>query len=72
MALSLFSPSESLEDISTHDIVYLFVPWVYSEVVSRVRTTEREERKETVLAVQVRVNALKASSNLLIVMFCGG
>ncbi|KAF5380918.1 hypothetical protein D9615_004167 [Tricholomella constricta] len=42
--LSLFSPNETLEDISTTDLVYLLVPYVLSEVRGRVRTTEREER----------------------------
>ncbi|KAG6889835.1 hypothetical protein C0995_014313 [Termitomyces sp. Mi166 len=42
--LSLFSPNETLEDISTADLVYLLVPYVLSEVRGRVRTTEREER----------------------------
>ncbi|KAG6906332.1 hypothetical protein DXG01_014413 [Tephrocybe rancida] len=42
--LSLFSPNEILEDISTADLVYLLVPYVFSEVRGRVRTTDREER----------------------------
>ncbi|KAG6868814.1 hypothetical protein C0993_009696 [Termitomyces sp. T159_Od127] len=42
--LSLFSPNEILEDISTTDLVYLLIPYVLSEVRGRVRTTEREER----------------------------
>ncbi|KAF8236299.1 serine/threonine protein phosphatase PP2A-associated protein [Tricholoma matsutake] len=42
--LSLFSPNEVLEDISTRDLVYLFVPYVCAEIRGRVRTTEREER----------------------------
>ncbi|KAG5353105.1 hypothetical protein C0989_010309 [Termitomyces sp. Mn162] len=44
VGLSLFSPNETLEDISTADLVYLLVPYVLSEVRGRVRTTDREER----------------------------
>jgi immunoglobulin-binding protein 1 len=43
-ALSLFSPNEQLEDISTTDLIYLIVPYVYAEVQGRVRTTGRDER----------------------------
>ncbi|KAF8077713.1 serine/threonine protein phosphatase PP2A-associated protein [Lyophyllum atratum] len=42
--LSLFSPNEILEDISTTDLVYLLVPYVQSLVRGRVMTIEREER----------------------------
>ncbi|KAF8623527.1 hypothetical protein AX15_006303 [Amanita polypyramis BW_CC] len=43
-ALSLFSTNESLEDIGTRDLVYLFVPYVLSEVQGRVRAIEMAER----------------------------
>ncbi|KAI0293543.1 TAP42-like protein [Russula brevipes] len=42
--LDLFSPNETLEDISTQDLVYLFVPYVSAEVESRARAIERDER----------------------------
>jgi hypothetical protein len=42
--LSVFSPNESLEDIGTRDLVYLFVPYALSELYGRVRASEREER----------------------------
>ncbi|TCD67275.1 hypothetical protein EIP91_000297 [Steccherinum ochraceum] len=45
-ALSLFSPNESLEDIATKDLVYLFVPFAWAEVQNRVRTTDRDDRME--------------------------
>ncbi|KAG7092778.1 hypothetical protein E1B28_009101 [Marasmius oreades] len=45
--LSLFSPNETLEDISTRELVYLLLPFVLSEVQGRVRTTEREDRLES-------------------------
>lgn len=52
-SLSLFSPNEVLEDISTRDLVYLFVPFVCAQVRARIRTTAREER--TVLLDQTQV-----------------
>ncbi|KAA1469425.1 TAP42-like protein [Dentipellis sp. KUC8613] len=42
--LSLFSPNETLEDISTRDLVYLLVPYVIADVEGRVRTTDIEDR----------------------------
>ncbi|KAI0306302.1 TAP42-like protein [Multifurca ochricompacta] len=42
--LSLFSPNETLDDISTQDLVYLFVPYVLAEIESRARATERDDR----------------------------
>ncbi|KAH9023882.1 TAP42-like protein [Lactarius hengduanensis] len=42
--LALFSPNETLDDISTQDLVYLFVPYVLAEIESRARTTERDDR----------------------------
>ncbi|KAG6820652.1 hypothetical protein H0H93_013851 [Arthromyces matolae] len=44
IGLSLFSTNETLEDISTTDLIFLLVPYILSEVRGRVRTTEREER----------------------------
>jgi len=42
--LVLFSPNERLDDISTRDLVYLTLPYVFAEVENRVRTTERMDR----------------------------
>lgn len=42
--LVLFSPNESLDDISTRDLVYLTLPYVFAEVENRVRTMERMDR----------------------------
>ncbi|KAH9852697.1 serine/threonine protein phosphatase PP2A-associated protein [Lenzites betulinus] len=50
--LALFSPNEQLADIPTRDLVYLLVPYVLSEVQSRVRATEREDRLDLVKAVK--------------------
>ncbi|KAJ7286192.1 TAP42-like protein [Mycena rebaudengoi] len=44
LGLSLFSPNEILEDISTRDLVYLLVPFALAEVQGRVRATENDER----------------------------
>ncbi|KAF8743646.1 hypothetical protein AX14_001701 [Amanita brunnescens Koide BX004] len=44
VALSIFSPNELLEDIGTTDLVYLFVPYVHSEVLDRIKTVEITER----------------------------
>lgn len=52
--LALFSPNEQLADIPTRDLVYLLVPYVLSEVQSRVRATEREDRLDLVKEVKVR------------------
>jgi immunoglobulin-binding protein 1 len=59
-ALSLFSPNEVLEDISTRNLVYLFARYVLAEVQNRTKTTDMDERM-TVLK-QTQVNSL----NLLI------
>ncbi|CAK5277309.1 unnamed protein product [Mycena citricolor] len=42
--LSMFSPNEILEDISTRDLIYLFVPYVLAETSGRIRTSEPQER----------------------------
>ncbi|KAF5387546.1 hypothetical protein D9757_006569 [Collybiopsis confluens] len=42
--LSIFSPNETLEDISTRDLIYLLVPFVSAQVQDRLRTTHPEER----------------------------
>ncbi|KAF8205785.1 TAP42-like protein [Mycena galopus ATCC 62051] len=38
LGLSLFSPNEILEDISTRDLIYLLVPYALAEVQGRVRS----------------------------------
>lgn len=53
MGLALFSPNETLEDISTKDLVYLLVPYVCAEVRGRIRTTERQERISVLKQTQV-------------------
>ncbi|TFK76248.1 hypothetical protein BDN72DRAFT_830796 [Pluteus cervinus] len=44
LGLSLFSPNESLEDISTRNLVFLSVPYVAGELQNRLKATERPRR----------------------------
>ncbi|KAJ7047183.1 TAP42-like protein [Mycena alexandri] len=44
LGLSLFSPNEILEDISTRDLIYLLVPYALAEVQGRVRAIGNDER----------------------------
>ncbi|KAG9038492.1 hypothetical protein FRB95_001349 [Tulasnella sp. JGI-2019a] len=43
-ALTLFSDNETLEDIATKDLVYMFVPYVLGEVIGRTRTIGVRDR----------------------------
>ena len=52
--LSLFSANEQLADIPTRDLAYVIVPYALSEVLSRVRATEREDRLDLASSVKVR------------------
>ncbi|KAF4576330.1 hypothetical protein EYR36_004307 [Pleurotus pulmonarius] len=51
--LGLFSPNETIEDISTRDLIYLLVPYVYAQVIERIRTTEREDRLASLAQAQL-------------------
>ncbi|KAI0318820.1 TAP42-like protein, partial [Amylostereum chailletii] len=52
--LGLFSPNETLEDISTRDLVYLLVPFVLAEAENRARATERDDRLVRLQEAQVQ------------------
>lgn len=52
--LSIFSPNETLEDISTQDLIYLTVPYVASEVQGRLKTTNRIKRLNSLSETEVR------------------
>ena len=52
-SLALFSPNESLVDISTRDLVYLFVPFALAEIENRSRTTDFKERMIRIGRAQV-------------------
>ncbi|EJD53163.1 hypothetical protein AURDEDRAFT_81407 [Auricularia subglabra TFB-10046 SS5] len=43
-SLGLFSSNETLEDLTARDMLYLFVPFVLSELEGRVRTTDPQDR----------------------------
>jgi immunoglobulin-binding protein 1 len=51
--MSLFSDNETLEDISTRDLVYLFVPFVQAEVQDRVYFPDPTRRLVGVREAQV-------------------
>jgi immunoglobulin-binding protein 1 len=53
-ALSLFSENETLEDISTGDLVYLFVPYVDAELHDRTYRPDPLERLMGLRQIQVR------------------
>jgi len=52
--LSIFSPNETVDDISTRDLAYLTIPYVFGEIQNRIRTTEQEDRVKSLIQVQVR------------------
>ncbi|TFK30209.1 serine/threonine protein phosphatase PP2A-associated protein [Coprinopsis marcescibilis] len=49
---AVFSPNETVEDIATHDLVYLSLPYVLAEVQGRLRKEKRSERLESVEQAQ--------------------
>lgn len=51
--LSLFSENETLDEVATKDLVYMFVPYVLGEVVGRARTVGVGERMSKLLESQV-------------------
>ena len=53
--VSMFSPNEILDDISTRDLIYLTVPYVFAEVQGRVKTTERVDRLNSLIQAEVRL-----------------
>ena len=59
--ISLFSPNETLHDITTRDLVYLFVPYALAEVENRVRTTDPRDRLERIGRAQVSFPPLGVS-----------
>jgi hypothetical protein len=43
-SLALFSPNETLDDISDLNLVYLQVPYAFAEALGRIRTTDNDVR----------------------------
>ncbi|KAJ3753103.1 serine/threonine protein phosphatase PP2A-associated protein [Lentinula raphanica] len=66
--LSLFSPNETLEDISTRDLVYLLVPYAHAQVQDRVKTVSKGERLPSlVLTKNLLLNFLQNLDNYEII-----
>nr|GAT54622.1 serine/threonine protein phosphatase PP2A-associated protein [Mycena chlorophos] len=61
VGLSLFSPNETLEDISTRDLIYLAVPFALAEVQGRVRVSEPAEDIANVRQSQRHLNKCVSS-----------
>ncbi len=57
--LSLFSPNETLDDISTQDLLYLSVPYTFAEAQGRVRASNRAQRLNSLVQAEVRVYRLR-------------
>ena len=55
-ALGLFSENETLEDVSTRDLLYMLVPFAYSEVLGRTNAANMSRRKTVVVETEVRTN----------------
>ncbi|KAL1746332.1 serine/threonine protein phosphatase PP2A-associated protein [Schizophyllum fasciatum] len=53
--LSLFSPNETLEDISTSDLVYLFTPYAIAVVLGRVKALEHEYRMQLLQQAEIKL-----------------
>jgi len=53
--LAMFSPNDILEDIPTRDLVYLALPYVLAEVLSRVRTVDPAVRLPLLVDREVRL-----------------
>ncbi|KIM55038.1 hypothetical protein SCLCIDRAFT_135558 [Scleroderma citrinum Foug A] len=60
-ALSLFSKNETLEDISTKDLVYLTVPFILSEVENRMKLSDWNERVARLSQVQKHLKTFISS-----------
>jgi immunoglobulin-binding protein 1 len=54
--LHLFSSNETLDDIGTHNLIYLLIPFVTAEVEGRVRTFDGEMRMRVLEDSQVTVH----------------
>jgi len=51
--LSLFSPNETLENVSTKNLPFLFVPYTLAEAENRVCAHGRQERLAQIRSIQV-------------------
>ncbi|KAL5529587.1 hypothetical protein ACEPAG_5572 [Sanghuangporus baumii] len=55
--LGLFSPNESLDEVTTRDLVYMTVPFVLGELESNARATERDDRLRHLRRAQAHFRA---------------
>jgi hypothetical protein len=65
-SIGVFSDNETLEDVSTGDLVYMLAPFAFSEVLGRLKTTEREERMAVIREAGVRLSSAAYVYNNLI------
>ena len=56
-SIGVFSDNETLEDVSTGDLVYMLAPFVFSEILGRLKATEREERMTVIRESGVRLSS---------------
>lgn len=54
-ALHLFSRNETLDDVSSGDLIYMTAPFILGEVELNARATERDRRLELLRKAQVIV-----------------
>lgn len=70
-SLSLFSPNEILDEISSKDVIYMTVPYILAELELIARSTERQDRlmrlrrAKACLLTLYRILWLRASSGIL-------
>ena len=69
--LSLFSPNETLEDIPTRNLPFLFVSYVLAEVENRARTNGRQERLARIRSIQVHRAIYDITLNITAVYHIG-
>lgn len=50
----MFSPNETLDDLTTPSIPYLALNYIAAELIERLRTTGHEERMRYIVDSQVR------------------
>jgi immunoglobulin-binding protein 1 len=55
--LGLFSSNESIDDLATGDLIYLLIPYILSEVISRTVAEDVDRRKQQILQSEVHMLA---------------
>ncbi|KAF9520601.1 hypothetical protein BS47DRAFT_1286885 [Hydnum rufescens UP504] len=54
-SIGVFSANETLEDVSTGDLIYILVPFVFAEIMGRLRTTEAKDRVAVIREAGMRL-----------------